>query len=113
MCHTLAFKVVAKQLLQLGAEGTEQDPRTSEAVALASLLVTSIMALEDGVALEHVALLCREPWEGQEEGFGVTSLEELRQLSMPGGSSWNLSLILPAPPVCPARILVWSFQSFC
>lgn len=48
MCHTLAFKVVAKQLLQLGAEGTKQDP-------LASLLVTSIMALEDGVALEHVA----------------------------------------------------------
>lgn len=55
MCHTLAFKVVAKQLLQLGTEGTKQDPRTSEAVALASLLVTSIMALEDGVALEHVA----------------------------------------------------------
>lgn len=45
MCHTLAFKVVAKQLLQLGAEGTKQAPGASEghhlqmlAVALASLL---------------------------------------------------------------------------
>lgn len=27
----------------------------------------------------------------------MTSPEELRQLSMPGGSSWNLSLILLAP----------------
>lgn len=62
MCHTLAFKVVAKQFLQLGAEGTKQDPGASEASTLADvggglgfLAVTSIMALDNVVALERVA----------------------------------------------------------
>lgn len=62
MRHTLAFKVVVKQLLQLGAEGTKQTPGASEASTLADvggglgfLAVTSIMALEDVVALERVA----------------------------------------------------------
>lgn len=37
MRHTLAFKVVAKQLLQLGAEGTKQAPGASEASTLAAV----------------------------------------------------------------------------
>lgn len=36
--------------------------------------------------------LCGEPGEGQEEEFCVALPGEPRQLSMPGGSSWRLSL---------------------
>lgn len=85
MCHTLALKMVAKQLLQFSAEGTKQD-------------------LHHGFGRWCSSKACSRAVQGAmgRTGRGVLcDFTRGGQLSMPGGSSWNLSLNPPPqPPVC-------------